>query len=134
MLPHHDVECSINRLPMTVKPSHFPQRKFSHSPHRFIIAVTFQPQPHERSHDFEVASLNSIWRRSSATGATPACHPSRAERDANGDTMNAKELTFGIEIETIAPIALTESDGLRIGSRHHGFRCRTCQRDGRPNG
>jgi hypothetical protein len=38
-----------------------------------------------------------------------------------GDTMNAKELTFGIEIETIAPIALVESDNLRIGSRHHGI-------------
>jgi hypothetical protein len=35
--------------------------------------------------------------------------------------MNANELTFGIEIETIAPPSAVENDGLRIGSYRHGI-------------
>jgi hypothetical protein len=35
--------------------------------------------------------------------------------------MNANELTFGIEIETIAPDSAVTSDGLRIGAYHHGI-------------
>jgi len=29
--------------------------------------------------------------------------------------MNASDLTFGVEIETIAPDSAVENDGLRIG-------------------
>lgn len=35
--------------------------------------------------------------------------------------MNASELTFGIEIETIAPTSAIERDGLQIGSYHRGI-------------
>jgi hypothetical protein len=35
--------------------------------------------------------------------------------------MNASEMTFGIEIETIAPASAVENDGLRIGSYHQGI-------------
>ena len=34
--------------------------------------------------------------------------------------MNANEMTFGIEIETIAPESALRDDGLRIGSYHYG--------------
>ncbi len=35
--------------------------------------------------------------------------------------MNANDLTFGIEIETIAPDSAVRNDGLRIGSYKHGI-------------
>lgn len=35
--------------------------------------------------------------------------------------MNANELTFGIEIETIAPDSAVRNDGLRIGPYRHGI-------------
>ena len=35
--------------------------------------------------------------------------------------MNAHDLQFGIEIETIAPDAAVRNDGLRIGQYHHGI-------------
>lgn len=35
--------------------------------------------------------------------------------------MNANELTFGIEIETIAPTSALVNDGLRIGPYKHGI-------------
>ena len=35
--------------------------------------------------------------------------------------MNANDLTFGIEIETIAPDTAVRNDGLRIGSYKHGI-------------
>jgi hypothetical protein len=35
--------------------------------------------------------------------------------------MNANEMTFGIEIETIAPESALQNDGLRIGSYHYGI-------------
>ena len=35
--------------------------------------------------------------------------------------MNANELTFGIEIETIAPDSAVRNDGLRIGGYRHGI-------------
>ena len=35
--------------------------------------------------------------------------------------MNANELTFGIEIETVAPKSAIENHGLRIGNYHHGI-------------
>ena len=35
--------------------------------------------------------------------------------------MNAQDLTFGIEIETIAPDRAVRNDGLRIGSYKHGI-------------
>jgi Putative amidoligase enzyme len=35
--------------------------------------------------------------------------------------MNASDLTFGIEIETIAPDSAVRDDGLRIGSYKHGI-------------
>ncbi|GAB6184592.1 amidoligase family protein [Thermopirellula anaerolimosa] len=35
--------------------------------------------------------------------------------------MNATELTFGIEIETIAPDSAVQNDGLRIGPYRHGI-------------
>ena len=35
--------------------------------------------------------------------------------------MNANDLTFGIEIETIAPDSAVRNDGLRIGSYQHGI-------------
>jgi hypothetical protein len=35
--------------------------------------------------------------------------------------MNASDLTFGIEIETIAPDSAVQNDGLRIGAYHHGI-------------
>ena len=35
--------------------------------------------------------------------------------------MNANELTFGIEIETIAPDSAVRNDGLRIGPCNHGM-------------
>jgi hypothetical protein len=34
--------------------------------------------------------------------------------------MNANEMTFGIEIETVAPASALRNDGLRIGSYHAG--------------
>lgn len=36
--------------------------------------------------------------------------------------MNANEMTFGVEIETIAPQSAIENDGLRIGGYHQGIR------------
>jgi hypothetical protein len=36
-------------------------------------------------------------------------------------TMNANEMTFGIEIETVAPDSAVTSDGLRIGGYHCGI-------------
>ena len=48
----------------------------------------------------------------------------------------AKDLTFGVEIETIAPHSLTETAGLRIGQRRHGIQVPylpqgwTAERDG----
>ena len=35
--------------------------------------------------------------------------------------MNANEMTFGIEIETVAPDSAVRNDGLRIGSYKHGI-------------
>lgn len=35
--------------------------------------------------------------------------------------MNANNMTFGIEIETIAPDSAVQNDGLRIGMYHHGI-------------
>ena len=35
--------------------------------------------------------------------------------------MNANELTFGIEIETVAPQSAVDEEGLRIGAYHHGI-------------
>lgn len=35
--------------------------------------------------------------------------------------MNASEMTFGVEIETIAPNSAVENDGLRIGAYHRGI-------------
>jgi hypothetical protein len=35
--------------------------------------------------------------------------------------MNANEMTFGIEIETVAPESALRNDGLRIGSYHYGI-------------
>jgi len=35
--------------------------------------------------------------------------------------MNANEMTFGIEIETIAPESAAQNDGLQIGTYHHGI-------------
>ncbi len=35
--------------------------------------------------------------------------------------MNANEMTFGVEIETVAPNSAVENDGLRIGAYHHGI-------------
>lgn len=35
--------------------------------------------------------------------------------------MNARQMTFGIEIETIAPDSAVRNDGLRIGAYHHGI-------------
>lgn len=35
--------------------------------------------------------------------------------------MNANNMTFGIEIETIAPDSALQHDGLRIGMYHHGI-------------
>jgi len=35
--------------------------------------------------------------------------------------MNANEMTFGIEIETVAPKSAIENDGLRIGGYHNGI-------------
>ncbi len=35
--------------------------------------------------------------------------------------MDAREMTFGIEIETIAPHSAVEQDGLRIGGYHQGL-------------
>ena len=35
--------------------------------------------------------------------------------------MNAKEMTFGIEIETMAPESALQNDGLRIGGYHYGI-------------
>jgi len=35
--------------------------------------------------------------------------------------MNANEMTFGVEIETVAPQSALENDGLRIGSYHYGI-------------
>ena len=35
--------------------------------------------------------------------------------------MNAHDLQYGIEIETIAPDTAVRNDGLRIGSYHHGI-------------
>lgn len=35
--------------------------------------------------------------------------------------MNASDMTFGVEIETIAPQSVIENDGLRIGAYHHGI-------------
>jgi hypothetical protein len=35
--------------------------------------------------------------------------------------MNASEMTFGIEIETIAPASAVEHEGLQIGSYHRGI-------------
>ncbi len=35
-------------------------------------------------------------------------------------TLNASEMTFGIEIETVAPDTALR-DGLRIGAYHHGL-------------
>lgn len=35
--------------------------------------------------------------------------------------MNASEMTFGVEIETIAPQSAIETDGLRIGAYHQGI-------------
>ena len=35
--------------------------------------------------------------------------------------MNANDLTFGVEIETIAPDSAVRNDGLRIGSYKHGI-------------
>jgi hypothetical protein len=35
--------------------------------------------------------------------------------------MNASEMTFGVEIETIAPQSAIENDGLRIGAYHAGI-------------
>lgn len=36
-------------------------------------------------------------------------------------TMNASDMTFGVEIETIAPQSAIDNDGLRIGVYHYGF-------------
>lgn len=53
--------------------------------------------------------------------------------------MNASELTFGIELETIAPDRAVLEGGLRIGSYHHGFQVPylpagwTAERDGSIN-
>ncbi len=35
--------------------------------------------------------------------------------------MNATEMTFGIEIETIAPDSAVTHDGLQIGAYHQGI-------------
>ena len=35
--------------------------------------------------------------------------------------MNASDMTFGIEIETVAPETAVTNDGLRIGAYHHGI-------------
>ena len=35
--------------------------------------------------------------------------------------MNANDLTFGVEIETIAPDSAVRNDGLRIGPYKHGI-------------
>jgi hypothetical protein len=35
--------------------------------------------------------------------------------------MNANQMTFGIEIETLAPDSAVRNDGLRIGVYHHGI-------------
>lgn len=35
--------------------------------------------------------------------------------------MNASEMTFGVETETVAPDSAIQNDGLRIGSYHHGI-------------
>jgi hypothetical protein len=35
--------------------------------------------------------------------------------------MNASDMTFGVEIETIAPHSALENDGLRIGAYHQGI-------------
>jgi len=35
--------------------------------------------------------------------------------------MNASDMTFGVEIETVAPQSAIENDGLRIGAYHHGI-------------
>ena len=35
--------------------------------------------------------------------------------------MNAHDLQFGIEIETIAADSAVRRDGLRIGAHHHGI-------------
>ena len=35
--------------------------------------------------------------------------------------MNASEMTFGVEIETVAPQSAIENDGLRIGAYHQGI-------------
>ncbi len=34
--------------------------------------------------------------------------------------MDAKDLTFGVEIETIAPDSAVRNDGLQIGPYKHG--------------
>jgi hypothetical protein len=34
--------------------------------------------------------------------------------------IDAKDLTFGVEIETAAPRSLVENEGLRVGAYHHG--------------
>ena len=34
--------------------------------------------------------------------------------------MNANQMTFGVEIETVAPDAAVTEGGLRIGAYHHG--------------
>lgn len=35
--------------------------------------------------------------------------------------MHASQITFGIEIETVAPDSAVQNEGLRIGSYHHGI-------------
>lgn len=35
--------------------------------------------------------------------------------------MNASDMTFGVEVETVAPPSAIENDGLRIGAYHHGI-------------
>jgi len=35
--------------------------------------------------------------------------------------MNANQMTFGIEIETVAPDSAVQNEGLRIGAYHHGI-------------
>ena len=38
--------------------------------------------------------------------------------------MNANEMTFGIEIETVAPDTAVQNDGLRIGPYRRGIQVR----------
>src|SRR4051812_30421419 len=46
---------------------------------------------------------------------------SHAASQPGAATMNASEMTFGIEIETIAPDTAVQQDGLRIGPYHRGI-------------